>query len=236
MILAPPLSAEWLCKVYSPKGEWLKEAKPHPLSYFIQDPVLRDDANDFCKSCTPEEKATIHLKMKARSEVRRLGLFGGFIAYDVLFYFQDSKSPDWKFVLLKTGPDEYRKIVQIQRTQHDQYVGPSHIVTCGKEQFLVVRAHAGGNGGVYYGDYFWFGQDGPIVVDVDGPIMKASISAIPKGKVSYGTVGVDFETLTATVPLVNWNERWPGGAVEVRFRCDREQIIPSGARYIDDEQ
>jgi len=233
VILTSPLGAEWQRKGYSAKGDWKDTAHPHPLSYFTQNPFLLDDANDFAS--TPEEKAALPLKMKARAEVRRFGVLGGFTVFDVLYFFEDKEAPDWNFVLVKTGTDEYREIVHIQRTQNDQYVGPSQIVTCGKEQILDKRAHAGGNMGVLYGDYFGLGKDGPVILDVDGPILKAAEGAIPKGKHIYGVVQADFAALKATVPLQSWNERCCSGSVEVKFRCDRNRIIATNAKYMGPE-
>src|SRR5262249_3124095 len=213
---------------------WFDTPQPHALSYFTEDPFLRDDGNDFCVLCTSDEKAKLHLTWKARTEILRLGVLGGFTIFDALYYFQDSEKPDWKFILVKTGLDEYREIFHVQRTQIDQYIGPSHIVTIGNNQILDARAFVGGNKGLKYGDYFWFGKNGAVVVDVEGPALKAAVPRLPRGTKIFGDVEVNFPTLTARVPVTNRDASLCcSGSVEIKFKLVNGQIVVIGARYVD---
>jgi hypothetical protein len=227
--LAFPSHAEWRRQCYSAKGSWSDKPQPHPLAYLTRDPFLRDDANDFCVSCTPAEKATLHLKFKARTELHRIEVLGGFILFDVLYYFEGKETPDWKFVLVKTGPNLYREIVHVQRTQTDQQVGLPSLVNADEEQLLSTRAFAGGNHGMEYGNYFWFDKNGPVMVDVDGPILKAAESRLPQGKRLYGSWTVDFLGLTAILPVTDCCS---GGSIAIKFKLDRGQVVVTEERYV----
>lgn len=234
ILLAVPSQAEWRRQGYSGKGQWSDIATPHALSYFTDDPLLRDDANDFCIACTDEEKATLHLKIKVRAEVRPVGHLGGLAVVDVLYYFESKDTPDWKFVLVKMGSDEYREIVHVQGRLTDWYVGPTALVKAGQEWILNARASAGGNKGVTYGDYFWLGKDGPVMVELDEVSIRAGVPLVPRGKSIYGVVDVDFPTMTATLKLED-QKMWgccSGDSIVVKFKLHQGKVKIRGARYV----
>ena len=186
-LLGVPSHAEWRRHVVSGKGAFFDTPQPHSLSYFRRDPFLRDDANDFCISCSPAEKASLHLKIRSRTELHPIGVLAGFTLFDVLYFFESEETPRWKFVLVKTGRDLYREIFHVQRTQTDQNVGLSSLVRAGKEQILSTRAFAGGNKGIEYGDYFWFNESGPVMVDVNGPVGSSRVD-LQACKLEYSIV------------------------------------------------
>jgi hypothetical protein len=236
--LAVTSQAEWRRQVYSGKGAWSDTPQPHSLSYFTQDPLLRDDANDFCMSCTQAEKATLHLKFKARAELHRIGTLGGFPLFDVLYYFEQKDTPDWKFVLVRTGPDQYREIFHVQRTQTDQQVGFSSLIKAGNEIILSTRAFAGGNQGIQYGNYFWFDKNGPVMVDVDGPIRLAAEPLLPKGKELYGVWDIRLPALTASLPVRGENDMrcCTGGSVAIKFKLDQGLLVVTESHYVPPSQ
>jgi hypothetical protein len=59
----------WQRHVLSGKGESFDLPQPHRLAYFIRDPFLRDDGDDFCSDCSPAGKATVHKHHRSRTEV-----------------------------------------------------------------------------------------------------------------------------------------------------------------------
>jgi hypothetical protein len=232
LLLVIPASAEWRRHVLTAKDGWFDAPQSHPLAYFVRDPFLRDDGNDFCISCTPAEKATLHLKIKAKTDVKQIGVLNGFAVYDVLYYFGEDESPAWKAVLVKVSPDQYREIFHVQRTQVDQYVGPSRLVNVGREQLLSTVAFAGGNKGMEYGDYFWLSKDGPVIVDTS-TLVKAANAALPSGKRAYGQPHIDFPTLTARIWAISEDEYscCSGGVVVVNFQLQQGRMVISESRY-----
>jgi hypothetical protein len=232
VLLVIPAAAEWRRHVLTAKDGWFDTPQPHPLAYFVRDPFLRDDGNDFCISCTPGEKATLYLKIKSRTDVQRIGVLNGFALYDVLYYFGESDSPDWKAVLVKVGPDQYREIFHVQRTQVDEHVGPSRFVNAGQEQLLSTVAFAGGNRGMEYGDYFWLSKNGPVIVDTS-TFLKATHSVLPNEKTEYGQPHIDFPTLTARIWAISEGEYscCGGGVVEMKFQLQQGRIAIGETRY-----
>ena len=232
LVLVVPASAEWRRQVLTAKGDWFGTAQAHPLSYFVRDPFLRDDGNDFCIACTPEEKSTLHLKIKSRTEVQRVGVLNGFEVFDVLYYFGEDGTLDWKAVLVKVGPDQYREIFHVQRTQVDQYVGPSKLVTAGQERLLSTVAFVGGNKGMEYGDYFWLSKNGPVLLDT-GVLVTAARSALPNGKAPGGQPRIDFRVMIARISANSAGNYLccDGGVVEVKFRLQDGRITITRTHY-----
>ena len=233
MLLVVPLQAEWMRQGYCAKGRWSDVATPHALSYFTDDPLLRDDGQDFCIACTAEEKATLHLNIKAKTVVRPIGTIARMNVFDVFYYFSGEETPRWKFVLVKTGPDQYREIIHVQRTTIEQVIGPTTIVKAGLESILSARAPVGVRN-ITYGDYFWLGEDGPILVNVDEPAKAAGIAGVPPGKGIYGLVVIDFPTMTATLPLVDLSMAicCTADRIEVKFKLQRGKVTITSARYL----
>jgi hypothetical protein len=82
-------AADWQRHVFTPKGDSFDTPAPHSLAYFTRDPFLRDDGDDFCTSCTPADKATVHTRHRFRTELKKIGDLHRFAIYDLFYRFDD---------------------------------------------------------------------------------------------------------------------------------------------------
>jgi hypothetical protein len=86
---AVPATAQWRRVVFSGKGKSVDVPAPHALSYFTENPFLRDDGNEFCELCTPTGKVASSQKYTIRSMVKPIkpvGVLAGYRIVDVLYY------------------------------------------------------------------------------------------------------------------------------------------------------
>ncbi len=114
------------------------------------------------------------------------------------------------------------------------FIGPTVLVKAGSEPILDARALAGGDKGVTYGDYFWLGAGGPVLVDLDEPVKRAGTPLLPHGKSLYGLVYVNFQTLTATLPLRDsgWALCCSDDRIVVQFSIVKGEVSITGAKYV----
>jgi len=225
------LCAEWQRRVYTPKGDWIDATNPHPLGYFVKDPFLRDDGNDFCISCTPAEKSTIHQKMKFKTEVRPIGKLNNSNIFDVYYWFGESGVIRWKSILVETAKDEYREIYHLQPTSAE--IGPSYIFKIGAEEILGTRDRIPGTGALYYEEYWWFDNAGPIRLDT-APIHVAAKSILPKGGGIWKGYGLNMRSLDYRMPV--WmegdtNAEPTGGKIDIKFKIVKGSIIVTEKHY-----
>jgi hypothetical protein len=109
----------WQRHVVSGKGESFDTTQPHPLAYFIADPFLRDDGDQFCSDCTPRGKAAEHLQRRFATELKQVGSLQGFAIYDLFYRFEDHVNTgeiDWKSILVEVAPGQFREIYHLQPT------------------------------------------------------------------------------------------------------------------------
>jgi hypothetical protein len=171
-----------------------------------------------------------------KAEIHRVGTINGLSIYDVFYRFQTEGNPDWKSILVKTGANSYREIYHCEPTQIDASALPSTIVRLGKDALLNSRYLAGGNKGMYGDDYYWFGPEGPTLVDFS-PIAAAGQAALPKGLHIWGGGDANsFETLASMKFELNVLSEKSSlccdeGIVEVTFRFDHGHVIVTEARF-----
>jgi len=103
----------------------------------------------------------------------------GFEIYDLFDRFKCEGCVDWKSILVKKGKDQYREIYHVQPTQVDALAAAATLVSVGQDRLLRARYLVGGNQGMYSDDYYWFDENGPVLVDF-GPIRKAANATLPK--------------------------------------------------------
>jgi hypothetical protein len=157
----------WKRHVMTPKDRWFDTPTPHPLAYFTQYPALLDMSGDFCYLCTPEKRlAAAKAAKEPKAEVHLVGVIRGFTIYDLFYRFQSDGAVDWKSILVKIGADSYREIYHCEPTQVDASALPSVIIRVGTEPLLKSQYFVGGNRGDFEDDYFWFGKNGPTLVDL----------------------------------------------------------------------
>jgi hypothetical protein len=226
-------SEKWPRKVYTPKDEWVDTQASHPLAYYTSDPFLRDDGNDFCISCTPAEKSTIHLQMPSRTEVRFVGKLQGFSVYDVFYYF-DQVGDRWKSILVKTKSDQYYEIFHVQPTFANAEFKPSFIFKVRGEKYLGTRDLIPGTGVYFYETYWWFNRKGIIPVDTS-PINEAKKAILPKGTGIRKGHGLDMQN--SRYRMFVWkdtdaNADHTGGSVEINFKLVKGKVIVTKKRYL----
>jgi len=235
LVTASASAATWQRHVLAPKGDFFDSPTPHALAYFTRDPFLRDDGDDFCTSCTPEDKATVHTRHRFQTEVRSVGKVQGFAIYDLFYRFDDhidSGQSDWKSILVENPPGQYREIYHLQPTLAE--IGPSFLLKAGRGEILGTRDQIAGTGGFYYEDYFWFEPGGPVRIALD-PIWKAVQSIpLPSGFAIRKGYGLDMESLTFHMPV--WRERDgnccpTGGTIDVKFKLDGGRVVVTSKQF-----
>ena len=235
-LLALQAGVVWQRHVMTPKAGRFDLPEPHPLAYFTEYPMLRDEDGDFCYLCALDKRLAEAKKRKVETEVQLVGTLQGFEVYDLFYRFKCEGCPDWKSILVKTGPDQYREIYHLQPTQVDSHAGASFIVNVGQDQLLGARYNVGGNKGIYSDDHYWFHKSGPALVDF-GPVRVAARAALPDGKSLWGGGDENGPRTLALAMFRFWvldKGDWlccGGGAVEVRFRLDQGRVIVTGTNY-----
>jgi hypothetical protein len=168
--LCLPASAQWSRVVMSGKGISSDVPSVHPLSYFTANPALRDDGEDFCVSCTPEDRAKSAEKYSIRPIVRRSGAVAGYRILDVLYDIMRRDDPGlsiigWKSILVQLGHDRYKEIFHLQASGGAPSLKPSSIVLSRGERVLATMDPDGGVGGGCWESYWWFDRAGPHALD-----------------------------------------------------------------------
>jgi hypothetical protein len=186
--LAPMATAEWHRFVTMRKGSWEDTPAPQPLSYFTRYPSLRIEEDKVLG--TPEQRLAAAKKVKARTELHLIGNINGFPVYDLFSYVEspyssNGGSPDWKSILVKTGPDRYREIYHDE--PNEGKVMPSFLRQLGGETVL----------GAFDNQYrmdaaeeFWcFSMGVPIRLNLE-PLWQAAMKATPADQ--YTLAGSPF--------------------------------------------
>ena len=231
-VLTPP--APWQRMVVSGKGVTFDTPVAHSLSYFTRNPFLRDDGDDFCGACTPQEIAAARSQHKFKTELKKVGDLGGYAIYDLFYFFDDhigTGQVDWKSILVSVSPGQYREIYHLQPPSAQ--ITPSHLLKAGTEEILATRNLIPGTGNQYDEAYWWFGPDGPERIDIES-IADVLAAVLPTGFGVWKGGGLDIKTLT----FRNWvwkpgdaNCCPTGGAVTLRFRLDRGRLVAIQERY-----
>jgi hypothetical protein len=217
--------------VYTAKGNSVDAAVAHPLAWFTRDPFMRDDGGEFCTACTDQEKATIHLKRKARAEVHPIGTLRGFSICDVFYYFDGEDRIRWKSILVKTKSGQYREIYHLQPTEAN--IEPSFLVKAGEIELLGTRDQIPGSGAYCYEAYFQFGEDGAVQIDFS-LLASAATSVLPSGTTIRKGSGLDLESLSYRSPVWKQDDAEccpTGGTLSVRFRVQGGRVVVTDRHF-----
>jgi len=226
--------AAWQRHVFTAKGDFFDTPAPHSLAYFTRDPFLRDDGDQFCIACTPQDKAAVHSGHTFKTELRKTGYLRGFAIYDLFYFFDDhigTRQRDWKSVLVRVAPGRFREIYHLQPTQ--AIISPSFLLKSGRDEILAIRDPIPGTMGNYYEDYFWFDRDGPVRIDIDS-IPRVLKNMLPAGSGVWKGGGLDMKALTYRMPV--WKEGDgnccpTGGMVSLKLRLDRGRLTVTHRRF-----
>jgi hypothetical protein len=218
----------WQRMLVSGKGASFDTPGVYSLSYFTHDPFLRDDGDDFCGACTPQDKTAARTQHKFKTELKKVGALNGYAIYDVSYFFDDHVSirqVDWKSILVAVSPGRYREIYHLQPPAAQ--ITPSFLMMAGAEEILATRNLIPGTGNQYDEAYWWFGPDGPVRIDIES-ISDLLPSILPAGYGVWKGGGLNMKTLTFRSSV--WkpgdaNCCPAGGAVTSRFRLDRERLM-----------
>ena len=228
-LLTIPAAAEWQRHVYTPKGETFDAPPPHPLSYFTQYPSLRDEDHDFCYLCSPEKSLAVAKQRRDRAEVKLVGRVRDFEVYDVFYFFDEKAEPDWKSILVKIQPDQYREIWHYQRSEGR--IWPSYLVRVGNETLLGLQDDCYKQDIIQ--EYYWFGKDGPVPIDLS-LIWKAAEAVVPEATTAWHEYDgrTDLPAGRITVGLIRkpvW-QCCTQGVIEVNFELNNGQVFVKGER------
>lgn len=171
--LTLPAWGQWQRQVFTVKRDWRDEAVPHALSYYMEDPFLRDDGNILCIKCdTAAGKAASAKQYSVAVHQHQVGTLAGFNIVETLYQFTDREQPDagdiwWKSILVQKekDKDEYAEIYHLQTWMRPDDLKPTEILHAGSEDVLGTRDFEGGNGGYCWEDYWSFDSAGPHEVD-----------------------------------------------------------------------
>ncbi len=233
--LCMPASAQWSRPVFSGKGEFNDIPSPHPLSYFAANPFLRDDGNDLCLLCTPEDKAKSAQRYSIRTVVKPVGALTGFHILDVLYFVSERDNPDgnevkWKSILVQVGSDSYREIFHLQAFYTTVSIEPSRIIQSGSERVLATFDSDGGNGGGCWEGYWWFDRSGPHSLDFS-KLRSAINDRVPeKALFRISCSDLDLKSQQIHSGVQKAEARCGGcdyvGEVTARFRLDGFIAVP----------
>jgi hypothetical protein len=200
--LCLPASGQWRRILISGKGETTDIPLPHPLRYFTANPFLRDDGEDLCGLCTPDDKARSALKYSLRAMVNPVGDLAGYQVVDVLYSGSDRSVQNhdeisWKSILVRIGPDRYREIFHLQASGNMTSLKPSRIIPSGAERVLATMDFDGGVGGGCWEGYWWFNRAGPHSLDFSR--LDAAIEKRIPGDTRFNTTCADLDLKSSLV-------------------------------------
>jgi hypothetical protein len=231
LLVAPALDAAWERVVMTGKGEFVDKPGAHSLSYFTQYPGLRDVDGYLCIGCSPEQTLAAAKAQKARTEVKLVGTIRRFTIYDVFYFFDDEPEPQWKSILVRTGPDQYREIWHYQKIQGG--IWPSFLVNAGNQTLLGLDDHCYRL--VRIQEYFRITESGVTRIDFS-PISEAANSILPDDT----SVWFEFDGRTdlprgrIRVPLFNQGDDrcCTEGVVDVWFTLVRSEVVVKRTRFV----
>lgn len=235
-----PASGQWQRIVLSEKGEFEDIPSPHPLSYFTDNPFLRDDGDELCISCTPDDKAASGQKYSIRTVVNPLGTLAGFPVVDLLYSVTAPNQPDrngvsWKSILVQVGRDSYREIFHLQAFYVTTSLKAARIIKSGNETILATADSDGGNAGNCWEHYWWFDSSGPHSLDFSR--LGSAIHRVPKNTVfTLSCSTLDFES----GEVHSWVQKAGAvckacgyvGDVPARFRLNGFVVVPVTVGFV----
>jgi len=200
LLLLPTLLAQYQRALYSGKGETQDISASHPLAYWTQDPIARDDGGDLCLGCKAQNgKVVTRQNYHAKTELHRIGKLAGRDIVEIMYRIQGDVAEFgdeflWDIVLVSTEPGQYAEIFHLQAGGGvPPPLQPSKIVNVGPEQILATYNSDGGNGGGCWKGYWWFDSTGPHAIDFS-QVYAAIRKRVPANSTFATTcVPIDFD-------------------------------------------
>lgn len=236
-----PAAGQWQRVVTSGKGAWTDVPVPHPLSYFTENPIMRDDAGELCAGCKDAGNPELVREFEVQSTIKTLGVLAGYRIVEVLYSIrpkEEEATPDsakWKSILVQVGKDRFREIFHLQNFYSRIALESSRIVQSGKERVLVSMDPDGGNGGSCWEAYWWFDRSGPHAIDFS-PLYAAMRERAPARTTFLTSCSVlDFERQE----VHTWAQKAGAqchacdyvGKITARFRLDGATVRPVEVRF-----
>jgi hypothetical protein len=165
-----PAIAQWQRIVTTDKGGIPDISQPHPLSCWTNDPILRNETNDFCLGSHLDNGHAITEKdYKSECKVTDLGKLANYSIKQFLCHFTGNaevsgvfSTEDYKFILVQTGSDQFREIYHLQVWGNTfMPLKPARIIDMDTESILVTFDPDSGNGGGCSEGYWFFDAAGP---------------------------------------------------------------------------
>lgn len=227
-------TALWQREVAGSGDESFDFATPHPLQYFTADPFLRDEANEFCVNCTPEQKSQVHKHHRFKIELSKIGEIDNFAVYNLFYYFDDgieSKRIDWKSILVRVASGQFREIYHLQGEGIE--IDPAYFMDAGSTEILATEDSWGGTGNFSYEAYWWFDKEGPFRIDTE-QALSIALEMIPAGSEIENGSNFNMETLTFLSNVWKTGDAHccpTGGGVEIKFRLHKGSLIVVSKRF-----
>jgi hypothetical protein len=166
--LLPALQAQR--RVLSGKGEFTDAPSAHPLTYWTEHPLERDDGGDLCLGCVWRDSKITLANYHATVETTRLGVLADHSLVQLLIHVHGDQTTqgigsefEWKLLLEQMGPDSYLELYHLQPTVAS--VAPASLIAVGGESILATYDSDGGNGGGCWEGYWWFDKAGAHPID-----------------------------------------------------------------------
>lgn len=173
-VICLPANAQWQRIVAIDTDYPPDTPAPHALSYWTSDPIQRNEGNSLCLGCRLEDGYVVSTQdYKAACKVSKIGVLSNYaikqidcrIGGDSEVSTMFTKGA-YKFILVQTGPDQYREIYHLQDGGGEfQPLKPARIIDIGAESILATYDPDSGNGGGCSDGYWWFDTAGPHQVD-----------------------------------------------------------------------
>jgi hypothetical protein len=181
--------AAWERHVSTDVGAWTDLPSPHILSYFARSACVAQAPNDHLPEC-----------YKSRTKLVSIGRIGKLAIYDLNYYFDNAYEPPdtigAKSILVRSAPGFYHEIYYRTKSQVDDAISATQILTLGKERILLARFYGGGNSGSFLEECFDFSGGSAKLISLD-PIFRAAEKQVPEDSVIFWpTAHFNFEAGT----------------------------------------
>jgi hypothetical protein len=176
LLVSLSANAQWQRIVSTDKGGRPDTPAPHPLSYWTDDPIQRNESGDFCFGCHLENGHLVtEQDYKSDCKITDIGNLAGYPIKQLMCHFTGSpevstifSTLDHKFILVQTGSDQFREIYHLQVWGNTfMPLQPVRIIDMGTESILATYDPDSGNGGGCIEGYWFFDTAGPHTLNFD---------------------------------------------------------------------
>jgi len=219
----PRWSLHWV----SGKGSfWVDQPNCHPSDYFLSNPKQFDYGQDLFG-----EKPTA---IKDTVKEENVGEIEGFAIRQVLHAIPRQ---GWnlfiKIILVERKAHEFCDIFNAEYDASMESIDPAYIVEINSQKVLVTHDRVSGTGNWYVEQYWTFGKDGPVPLELS--IVEQTLKKLlPAGREVRKGGGFDVERLCYAMPV--WqredaNGSPSAGVVQLRFELQGHQLVVVKQRY-----